>query len=135
MIERLKLENEMERPKKKRFQGKENIETKVSKKRKAEGSIKNISHEKRDINATINDIISPPNLTVALSNSTEPKIEARQRGNPSAWEYSQGRRLPPCPGWPAKQRYNATHSVEWDLFRGTYYEPLNPKCPVSNGSA
>ena len=55
MIERLKLENEMERPKKKRFQGKENIETKVSKKRKAEGSIKNISHEKRDINATINE--------------------------------------------------------------------------------
>ncbi|KUJ15110.1 uncharacterized protein LY89DRAFT_686658 [Mollisia scopiformis] len=83
------------------------------------------------MNATIHSILNPTNLTVTLSNSTDDKLEPR--GSPYAWEKSGGRRLPPCPGWPAKQRYNATHWREWTFFHGYEYGLLDPKCPVSNG--
>lgn len=92
------------------------------------------------INATINNIIFSPNYTLVWTDSPEStestestgsEIEARQQ---SSWESSKGKCLPPCPGWPAKQRYNATHSVEWTFLHGKIYEPLNPRCPVSNGS-
>lgn len=84
------------------------------------------------INATINNILFP--RVIALTNSTEPQIAARTPvGNPSAWELSGGRRGPPCPGWPAKQQYNATHWREWTFLHGYEYGPMNPKCPVSSG--
>jgi hypothetical protein len=87
------------------------------------------------INATINNMIFPQNLTVTWTNSSEPKIEPRQRGNPYAWEFSGGRRKPPCPGWPARQKYNSTHWVEWYFFQGYQYGLLDLKCELSNGLA
>lgn len=85
------------------------------------------------MNATINELISPSNVTVSWTNATETAEKKKGKRQNSSWEFSHGRRLPPCPGWPAKKRYNATHTVEWDFFSGTTYEPINPKCPVSNG--